>query len=101
MEKKEANAITGKDLKFEHFELAQKLVVIILQEMEKQKLGAKDIPQVLHDIVKFAVLAEAEAKTESALFIVHRMVELDADLTVLMMRIAERQMANGMTPEGN
>jgi hypothetical protein len=92
MNKKEANAITGKDLKFEHFELAKKLAIIILQEMNKQKLGKKDIPQVLHDIMKFVVLAEAETSTEGALLVVQRIVELNSDLTILMMRIIENQM---------
>ena len=71
-----------------------------LQEMEKQKLSKKDIPQVLHDIMKFCVLAEAEASSEGAVFVVQRMIELDSDLIILMMRIVENQINESLEGEG-
>ncbi len=92
MKKKEANNITGKDLKFKYFELAKSLTATILSEMMRQGLDRQELPQVLHDLNKFIILAEAEVDKESVLYVINRIVELDSDLTMLMMRIVENHM---------
>lgn len=92
MKKKEAEKITGKDLKFKYFDLAKSLAGVIINEMRRMGLGAQELPQVLHDLNKFVILVEAETSKENALYVLSRVVELDSDLTILMMRIMECHM---------
>lgn len=99
MKKKEANKITGKDLKFKYFDLAKSLAGVIINEMRRMGLGAQELPQVLHDLNKFIILAEAETSKENALYVINRIVELDSDLTMLMMRIVENHLEQ-MAKEG-
>ncbi len=87
MAKKKKEVVTDADLQFKHLELARKIAVHILKEMDKAGLYKADIAQVLHDVCKVIVLNEAIADKGGAMTVVQRFVGLSSDLTVLMMKI--------------
>lgn len=84
------------DLRFRHFELARKVSLNMLKEMENEKLTARDVPQVLSDVCKFVVLSMAEVNKGDALDVVSEFVDLVSDVTLLMMRITTDNYGKGL-----
>ena len=87
---------TEADLRFRHFELAKRVSLVMLQEMDKEGLKPDSIPQVLNDVCKFVVLSTAEASKFDAIYVATQFVDLSTDITCLMVRIATDNYGKGL-----
>lgn len=94
--KQPSKPVTEADLRFRHFDLAKRVSQHMLQEMMKEGLTPRDIPQVLNDICKFVILAQANVSKGNALDVAGEFISLSTDITCLMARIATENYGKGL-----
>ena len=94
--KQPSKPVTEADLRFRHLDLAKRVSQHMLQEMIKEGLTPRDIPQVLNDICKYVVLLQANVSKGNALDVATQFVDLSTDITCLMVRVATENYGKGL-----